>query len=216
VGDKPGAEVVQLYLHAENGHVVKPDQELKAFAKITLDAGESQQVHFRLDHAAFSHFDTQSNNWKTENGQYEIRIGASSRDIRLTMRVEVAFGTDFPETDSGWYSSRVGVPAISDLERLCGHAIVRRPPYRRGTYDAGATLGEMAGDSWLARIILAAGRNTIAKGLGIKPDDTNPEFRMMVATASASPLRSLALSAPTAMTKGLIKLILHTANKGCR
>ena len=59
---------------------------------------------------------------------------------------------------------------------------------------------------------MVAGRIAIAKGLGIKPDLSNPEYRMMVTVSETAPLRNLALSAPRSMSKKLVKFLLFTAN----
>jgi beta-glucosidase len=212
VGNVAGEETVQLYLHAKNGHVFKPEQELKAFQKRTIAPGETALVELFLPREAFRHYDAEQAQWLVENGAYEIRIGSGSRDIRLQKDISVSFGTECPELNHGWYHSIKGIPTIADLEQLMGHSIPRRGNYQRGTYDLNSSLQELSKDSILARIILAAGRQTIAKGLGIKPDLSNPEYRMMVTVSETAPLRNLALSAPRSMSKGLVKFLLLTAN----
>ena len=61
----------------------RPEQELKGFRKILLQPGETQTVTFQLDNAAFSFYDEDGDKWVVEPGQFEIRVGGSSRDIRL-------------------------------------------------------------------------------------------------------------------------------------
>ncbi|MGI6591090.1 MAG: glycoside hydrolase family 3 C-terminal domain-containing protein [Eggerthellaceae bacterium] len=81
-GDRTGAEAVQLYVAPLQPSAFRPPQELKGFQKTVLAPGESKTLHFDLGSRAFSHYSTQTGQWEVETGPYEIRIGASSRDIR--------------------------------------------------------------------------------------------------------------------------------------
>lgn len=85
VGDRPGAEVVQLYVHHRSPSVVRPEQELKGFEKVLLAPGATATVEFPLTHRSFAYWDSSAAGWVVEAGEYELRIGASSRDIRLTV-----------------------------------------------------------------------------------------------------------------------------------
>jgi len=82
-GSRDGAEVVQLYVHDGHSAIDRPEHELKAFRRIELKAGESQTVQLRLDRSAFSYWSPTRHNWTVDPGQFEIQVGASSRDIRL-------------------------------------------------------------------------------------------------------------------------------------
>lgn len=211
-GYRHGDEIVQLYLHAGDGHIFKPEQELKAFQKHSIKSGESVRVELLLPRDSFYHYDAEQERWRVENGLYEIRIGSGSRDIRLRTDIPVSFGEEFPEVNRGWYQTCEGIPTIDALKALIGRRIPRLQPYRKGTHDMNSSLRELSKDSILARIILVAGRIAIAKGLGIKPDLSNPEYRMMVTVSETAPLRNLALSAPRSMSKKLVKFLLFTAN----
>lgn len=83
-GDREGKETVQLYVRDPDAKVLRPFQELKGFEKITLRPGERKTVTFELDERAFSYYSVSFGRWHWETGTFEIRIGASSRDIRLT------------------------------------------------------------------------------------------------------------------------------------
>jgi beta-glucosidase len=84
-GKTSGKETVELYLHAPNVEIDKPVQELKGFAKTRLlKPGESQEITFTLDPRSLASFWTNISSWVAEKGIYEVRIGASSKDIRLT------------------------------------------------------------------------------------------------------------------------------------
>ena len=80
-----GKEVVQVYLSAPAEKLDKPREELVAFAKTDLLVpGQSEMLSFDLSPRDLPSFDTASSSWVAEAGQYEIKIGASSRDIRQT------------------------------------------------------------------------------------------------------------------------------------
>ncbi len=81
-GDRDGKEVIQLYVGDLKSSLARPPQELKAFKKITLRAGESQLVHFDLDQRAFAFYHPVQRQWVVEPGSFEILVGSSSRDIR--------------------------------------------------------------------------------------------------------------------------------------
>jgi beta-glucosidase len=81
-GTRAGTEVVQCYVHDAVASVARPEQELRAFAKVALGPGQSTTVVIGLDRRAFAFWDPDPHDWVAEPGEYEIRVGASSRDIR--------------------------------------------------------------------------------------------------------------------------------------
>lgn len=83
-GKAAGKEIVQLYLAAPSINVEKPVHELKGFAKTKLlKPGESQKLSFELDKRSLASFWSGIDAWVADKGDYEVRIGASSKDIRL-------------------------------------------------------------------------------------------------------------------------------------
>ena len=78
-----GKETVQFYVSPKDNEAPRPEQELKGFAKVSLDAGESTRVSVSLDARAFSWYDIDQGAWRVSAGRYEIRASSSSRDARL-------------------------------------------------------------------------------------------------------------------------------------
>ncbi len=89
-GATRGAETVQCYVRDIEATVARPRQELKAFSKVWLDPGESREVALPLDDRAFSFWDVASHAWTAEPGEFELRVGSSSRDIAHRLRIERA------------------------------------------------------------------------------------------------------------------------------
>jgi beta-glucosidase len=84
VGERPGREVVQLYVRDVDATVTRPEQELKQFHKIGLAPGETRTVQLELDARAFSFWDGARHGWVLEPGEFEVRVGSSSRNIHTT------------------------------------------------------------------------------------------------------------------------------------
>ncbi|HEV2644575.1 MAG TPA: glycoside hydrolase family 3 C-terminal domain-containing protein, partial [Candidatus Elarobacter sp.] len=87
-GATRGAETVQCYVHDVEASVARPRQELKAFAKVWLDPGESAAVTMGLDDRAFAFWDVTAHTWTEEPGTFELAVGTSSRDIAHRLTIE--------------------------------------------------------------------------------------------------------------------------------
>jgi beta-glucosidase len=88
-GGKAGKEIVQLYVGKQESKVKRPLKELRGFEKLSLNPGETKTVTFTLTKRAFSYYNTEINDWYEENGDYQILIGKSSRDIVINDTVHV-------------------------------------------------------------------------------------------------------------------------------
>ena len=84
-----GAEVSQVYVRDPFASVERPEKELKGFAKTALKAEESKRVSITLNARSFAYYSIARKGWYVENGDFEILIGASSRDIRLSDTVKI-------------------------------------------------------------------------------------------------------------------------------
>ena len=92
IGQVSAAEIVQCYVTDVKSSVYRPEQELKEFVKVWLNPCESEDVEFILKKDAFAFYDVGRKDWIVEAGAFEIRIGASSRDIRLQTKIEISKG----------------------------------------------------------------------------------------------------------------------------
>jgi beta-glucosidase len=90
-GSRNATEVAQLYVTAP-AQAAEPPQQLRGFQKVRLASGASTTVTFRLTTVDLAAFDETTGQWTTQDGRYQIRIGRSSRDLRLTAAVEVRSG----------------------------------------------------------------------------------------------------------------------------
>ena len=176
---RAGAEIVQLYVAKPGAEVFRPAQELKGFAKVQLQPGESKTVTIPLDDKAFRYWNTKTDSWEVEGGSYELRVGASSADIRLTAAVEVN-GTSAPNDE---WATLLGRPVQQGKVKI----------------DRNMTLGELNHSrsplGWLIWLVLTALLNASYKRG--KPD-LNVLFQYNM------PLRALAKMTSGAISMGMV------------
>ena len=126
-GDRDGAEVAQMYISMKGGKVYRPEKELKGFAKVNLKAGESKKVTISFDDKSFRYFNTKTNKWEVEGGEYIVSVGSSSADIKLTAKVSKAGTTDeIPYSEAelpSFYSGKIEDVSDEEFEKLLGRAI---------------------------------------------------------------------------------------------
>ena len=89
-GQRPGDEVVEIYVAPPKQRVPRPPRELKGFARVSLLPGESKEVSVSLEPRAFAFWDDRGKDWSVEGGPFEILVGASSRDIRARQTLDVS------------------------------------------------------------------------------------------------------------------------------
>jgi len=83
IGDRPGKEVVQLYLRDVESSLIRPPKELKGFRKVSLEPAETVTINFALSQRDFSFYDPDHKEWICEPGEFEVLIGSSSGDLRV-------------------------------------------------------------------------------------------------------------------------------------
>ena len=126
-GSMDGAEVAQLYVGAPNKRVFRPDKELKGFQKVFLKAGEQKKVTIPFDDKTFRYWNTKTNSWEIEAGEYTVYIGANVADIRLEEKVLVEGTTEEfpydPEEMLLYFSGLVQDVPDDQFEKLLGTPI---------------------------------------------------------------------------------------------
>jgi beta-glucosidase len=91
-----GKEIVQIYVHDQKAGLVRPEKELKGFAKVELKPGETKTVSIPLDFRAFAFYHPLHKTWVAESGEFDLLIGASSTDIREKITVTLESTQNLP------------------------------------------------------------------------------------------------------------------------
>jgi beta-glucosidase len=128
-GDRAGTETVQLYVHDVKSRLARPEKELKAFAQVALEPGESKTVILTLDEEALAYYDDAIGGWTTEAGEFDLLVGSSSRDIRLCRRLDYTP----PSTTPRKASANTGMPLRRLLDDPRGKAVLNK--YSRAVLD---------------------------------------------------------------------------------
>lgn len=185
VGTRRGSDVPQLYVAARTGGVARPAQELRAFRKLELEPGETRSVSMPLAREAFAHWDRTGQRWAVEAGAYQIRIGASSRDIRLSTSVTIASSDEIAAAPG----TTGAVATDAEFAALLGHAV----PTARGLlpYTADSTIDDLR-STWLGRRLRSALLAMVSKQI---PDGGDDMQSMLDAVVGGMPLRAMVASA---------------------
>ncbi len=94
-GARAGKEVVQLYVRDVESHLHRPEKELKAFTKVSLEPGESKTVTLSLDRTSLAYYDDLARAWTAQAGEFEVLVGASSQDVRARAQFNLTTSTHF-------------------------------------------------------------------------------------------------------------------------
>ena len=121
-GKVAGMEIAQLYVGCKSNNIFRPKKELKGFAKVFINAGETKKVTIYFDDKTFRYFNVKTNKWEVETAEYEIIIGASSIDIRLVDNIFVE-GTEVElpynkDNLPSYYTGVVNDVTLGEFENL--------------------------------------------------------------------------------------------------
>ena len=211
-GVADGAEVVQVYVGQQGPSIFRPEQELKEFAKVFLEAGEARRLTFTLDTRSFAVWDVASGDWVVPDGVYRISYVLSSRDVRLQAALRVrGVALETPRALPCWYVDPAGPPTQADFEGLLGRRIERAPVrVCKGEYTLASSCEDMKG-SFVVRQFVRMVERSIGKGLG-GVDYADPAFRMAMAGLTTSPIRRLSQLSPARMPPNLTTGLVRLAN----
>lgn len=209
-GRVAGKETVQLYVTPRD-RMLRCEKELKVFRKLELDPGEEKTVEFPIEDRFFEVY---CNGFRKAAGEYLLRLGASSRDIRCEAEYTAdGENIDFNRYRDTWYSDLKGMPGKEDLEALMGQKIPDYTEPRKGSFTMDSTYAEMKDDSLVIRIQYLVIKSIISRPYK-KEERTmdNPAYRMILTAATDCPLRASVISSNGAMTDTTARMVLEMAN----
>ncbi|MCP5195152.1 MAG: glycoside hydrolase family 3 C-terminal domain-containing protein [Pseudomonadales bacterium] len=188
-GAVAGYEIAQLYIGAPAGAVYRPRRELRSFAKIWLEPGQTGTVVFELGSRAFAHWCTHAQDWRVVQGEYRIEVGASCVDIRLDAATQVLSPHQAGPRDPAL--APYFEPAKRAFDEAAFAALLGRPlpsvaPTR--PYHPNSTLGEVQ-STLLGKLLHQAILHSMKK-MAPAGNDEKTE-RMMAAMVAEMPLRNL-------------------------
>ncbi len=212
IGDRDGAETVQLYVRDCESTVFRPSKELRDFAKIYLKKGEEKEVSFTLSERAFAYYNINISDWHIESGEFEVLIGASSRDIRLTANVEVISSQgnvqvpDYRESAPCYYGADVKNVPDKQYRVLLGRDIPPGYADANGKFTVESCLADAEQTKWGKRIIaLLIG--------GKKPDPNATGGDPMRDVVLESPIRNLYTTGQGVFTEKMAEGLLMLLNE---
>lgn len=217
VGSVAGAEVAQIYVADKESTIFRPAKELKAFSKVFLEPGEEKTVSLDLDKRAFAYYNVNINDWHVESGDFDILVGASSRDIRLTatLKVESTVEAEIPNYKVSapvYYSADIMNVPDGQFAAVLGREIPQSTRDVCEPLDLNCSLEDAINSKWGKRINVL-----IDKVMGLNFNAGGSSSGMMKAMALQIPIRDfIAMSGGVfteEMGKGLL-MILNGESEG--
>ena len=219
-GPVAGQEIVQLYVRDVESTAFCPDKELKGFAKLHLEPGEGKRLSIELDERAFAHYDVALGDWHVETGAFEILVGASSRDIRLTASIDVTSSRPAANRGAGRGADRAKLSAYDapskdtpfdqpGFEALLGRPVPPNQRPRKGAYTLNTPVGDMD-DSFVGQRLYKTMSSQMGK-LFAGQEDT-PMGLLMEAMSREMPLRGMLMGGDGRLTRGMLDALLLLAN----
>ncbi|MCB0962443.1 MAG: fibronectin type III-like domain-contianing protein [Acidimicrobiales bacterium] len=197
---------MQVYVRDVESSVVRPDKELKGFAKVHLEPGEAQTVSIALDRRAFAVWDVAAQDWLVEAGTYEIVVARSSVEVVATTAHEVA--SDDRVTPVPGPASFVATDA--EFARLLGGPVPEVPPVR--PFHRNSTLEELQA-TWVGRRIGDAVLRQALREAAHEFPDPDPATRRMIRSAvTEGPIRGLVLMSGGRFPFPLADAVVAVAN----
>ena len=208
-GPLRGRETVQLYVSPPRGGLHRPAIELRGFMKLDLAPGERGEAVFTLTERDFALWD---GGWRVQRGEYTLLAGPESGELPLSAKLYVE-GEDIPAPawqSGSWYAAPGREkPDAASFEAMLGRRHVPEEP-RPGEFTMHHSVETMGAHSRAARLVDRAIRFALGLGYG-RDRDERPEYRMMVSTSAAAPLRALRINGR--VPELALRAILAIANR---
>lgn len=200
-GSRPGADVVQVYLHDATGVVARPLRELAGFASVRLAAGETREVAVEVPARAFAFWDVRAHGWRTPSGRFDVEVARNAHDVVATVPLDMTgdvadaaetTGTALVAADDAAFARRLGRPVPTPR------------PVRPFTRES--TVAELEATA-VGRVIGKVVRRSSF------PDEGDEVTRLMVERSVAElPLRAAAMFSGGRLTLPRVDAILALAN----
>lgn len=214
VGKIKAKEIVQLYISAPKSKIFKSVRELKGYEKVELSPEETKTVEFILDDRSYSYWNVNIHNWHIESGEYVIEVGASSRDIRLSEKINIKGDDsievpDYHKIAPAYYDVSEGKIEISnqEFEALLGYKIpvieICKP------FNRNNTIGDVQ-STFIGRILLKQ-INKRMKELYVNEKNSDME-NMGKAMIIDLPLRNLVVFSNGLITSKMLDGLLDMMN----
>lgn len=184
-GSYAGAEIVQLYVAPPQDGFHRPLRELKRFAKVHLQPGESKTVRFELDERCFAVWD---DGWKVPSGRYTILVGGQPDQLLVAGTIDkVGQTVAIPSWQPGsWYEKPQGAPSLEQWEQMLGRKYQPHVP-QKGQFTMNDALADMKDHSLVMRVMYWNVRRKITRGL----QPGTAVYRMLAESSVTNPLRSM-------------------------
>lgn len=210
-GEVAGDEVVQVYVCDVEASVFRPEKELKGFTRVSLQPGEEKMVTIDLDRRAFAFFDVACKDWVVEAGDFEILVGASSRDIRLRTTIQAGSETaDGVQQHSAYENFPKGAGiSDADFEALLGRSLPPNVMEEKGAYTMTTPICELK-DSFVGRILYRMLQNEV-KEIVKGQENTTTEIMMQMMILEM-PVRNLYMMGDSPLNAGMTNGLLLMMN----
>ncbi len=211
-GSVAGAEIAELYVADKESTIFRPEKELRAFKKVYLEPGEEKEVKLTLGKRAFAFYNVNISDWCVESGDFEILVGSSSRDIKLSDTVKIQSTADceipdYSKTAPNYYNN-VAAVTREDFAGIYGEL---PNPERDLTkkIDKYCCLDDASHTKWGGRI-----NRLIVKIMSKNGSDANGDGKMLAAMATQIPVRNFMAMSMGVMSPKMLDGLLKILNDG--
>lgn len=211
-GSVNGAEITQIYVADKESTIFRPSKELRGFKKVFLKAGEEKEVSIKLSKRAFAFWNVNINDWMVETGEFDILVGASSRDIKLSKTItvestDIAEIPDYRETAPAYYTADVNNMNGKQFESVYGKALPSPEIDRTKKIDIYCCINDAKYTKWGGKIAKLIKLIMIKMG----GSEENGDGAMLAAMATQIPIRnfvqmSMGVFSPK-MAEGLLNIL---------
>ena len=212
IGNCDGAEISQVYVGDKESTIFRPGKELKGFKKVYLKAGEEATVEIELSKRAFAFYNAIELIWQVESGDFEIMVGASSRDIKFTADVYVESSDDvavpdYRNTAPSYYSADIKMVSDKEYEAVLGYPVPNRVYGAEEQFDMTCSLSDAADTKW-GKVIISMLDAAIDRVIR----DSERDRLNVKANTFEVPIKNFVTMGPAVMTEEVCKGLLMILN----